>query len=79
MVIIKGIAANRVAHPNNISMAHTNSAKTAKVKVTVSPNPIGSAKAISSLPKNVISFGTPWVSIKPEINILNKSKPKSVF
>ena len=59
MVIISGITASLVPSPNIIKIEQTNSAITAKVKVATSPNPKGSEKTISSLPKKRISFGIP--------------------
>ena len=50
MVIISGMADNRVNNPNIIKIEQNTSAKTAKAKEGTGPKPNGSAKVISSSP-----------------------------
>lgn len=79
IVMIIGITANLVPRPINTSIEQINSAKTTSKKEVTAPIPKGSPKVISSLPKNVKSFGNPWVSVKAEIPTLKISKPKSTW
>ncbi len=79
MVIASGIAASLVPRPSNMRIEQINSAKTAKEKEITSPKPNGSAKVISSFPKNWMSLGIPWVNIKTEMPILKINSPRSTF
>ena len=61
---MSGIEARRVPRPKITNKEQKNSANTTRINEASTPSPIGSPNFISPPDSRLMSFGSPWFSIK---------------